>query len=243
MCDSSPPRQSALEAITNDVWSVAAPHTYLGIHFGTRMNVVRLRNGAVLLHSPIAIDDELADRIAKIGPVRHIVCPNSWHHVYAAPASQRYADAIVYAPKALTRKRHDLRIDAFLSDAPPAAWCGDLLPFPVRGTLLHETVLFHRPSGTLLTADLVENFQHEPHWLTRNYLRLGGIYRQPGWHRLLRFFYWKRSIARRDVQRVLELPIERALIAHGTPLLTNAHASLRSGLAWLLRDEGLSQHT
>jgi hypothetical protein len=223
-----------LERIAQNVWSVAAPHAFLGIRFGTRMNVVRLPDGSLMLHSPIAIDERLASEIDALGTVRHVVCPNSWHHVYAAPSLARYPGALLHAPAELAPKRPDLRIDRFLSDEPAPEWGGALAPIRIRGTMLHETVLFHSPSATLLTADLIENFQHAEHWPTRAYLRLGGIYRRPGWHRLLRFFYRDRATARADVDRVLALPYERILIAHGEPIAGDPRPVVRQGLAWLL---------
>jgi hypothetical protein len=221
--------------VADGVWSVAAPHAFLGIRFGTRMNVVRLPDGSLLLHSPIAIDDGLASEIESLGAVAHVVCPNSWHHVYAGPCLQRYPGALLHGPAGLAAKRPDLAIDRFLSDEPTPEWGGAIVPVTIPRTMLHETVLFHRPSGTLLTADLIENFQHADHWPTRAYLRLGGIYRRPGWHRLLRFFYRDRRKARAAVERVLKLPFERILIAHGEPIGGNPKPVVRQGLAWLLR--------
>jgi hypothetical protein len=49
-----------LEPLAKDVWVEGAPLSFFGIHLGTRMTVVRLANGDVVVHSPIRLDDALA---------------------------------------------------------------------------------------------------------------------------------------------------------------------------------------
>ena len=166
---------SELVQHAEDVWSVAAAHRFLGLWLGTRMTVVRLPGGALWLHSVVAVDDILADEIQALGPVRHLVLPNLYHHVYASDAIQRWPAARVHAPAAMRRKRPELRIDAELSETPDTEWCGELLPVHIDGSMLDETVFVHRPSRSLVCADLIENFDSSPHLATRLYLKAAGI--------------------------------------------------------------------
>jgi hypothetical protein len=48
-----------LEKLADDVWIVASGHSMLGLHLGTRMTVVRLTNGGLLLHSPVPMSGRL----------------------------------------------------------------------------------------------------------------------------------------------------------------------------------------
>jgi len=43
----------ALERIDQGLWAAAAPTTFLGLHLGTRMTVVRLSGGGLFLHSVV----------------------------------------------------------------------------------------------------------------------------------------------------------------------------------------------
>ena len=104
-----------LEPLAQNVWSVAQAHAFMGLHVGTRMTVVKLSNGKLLLHSPIPINDILAQALAKIGDVAHIVCPNLFHHVFAADVKQRYPNALLHGPIKLQKKRADLRLIALLT--------------------------------------------------------------------------------------------------------------------------------
>ena len=222
-----------LIAVADGLWTCAAPHTLYGMRLGTRMTVVRLPAGNLLVHSPIAMTPQIEAAIRSIGPVGHIVCPNLWHHMFAAQAAEMFPQARIHAPAALRKKRPDLKIDADLGPVADPAWGDCLAPFPIRGTRLMETVLFHEASATLIAADLVENFVACEHLPTNLYLRIGGLLGRPGWHRLLRFFYFDHRLARADLNRILALPFERLIIAHGEVIEHGAREAVRAGLAWV----------
>ncbi len=50
--------------------------------FTTRMTVVCLSNGDLLLHSPIKFDEQLANQLLGLGVVRHLVSPNQFHYAH-----------------------------------------------------------------------------------------------------------------------------------------------------------------
>ncbi|MGB0220897.1 MAG: DUF4336 domain-containing protein [Sinimarinibacterium flocculans] len=220
--------------IVENIWTVRAPQTFLGLHVGTQMTIVRLTGGGLVLHSPVAITPELKAQIDALGPVRHVICPAMFHHLHAGSAIAAWPQARLHAPEALQRKRRDLRFDAVFGEVPHPDWAGDLVAITIDGSLLGETVLYHKASKTLITVDLVENFSHCDHAPTRWYLKLGGIYGRPGWHPLLRATYLNRRKARASIQRILALPFERVLVAHGDNIEHDAGRVIREGLRWLL---------
>lgn len=222
-----------LQAVADNLWVASAPHSFMGFHVGTRMTVVRLHTGGVLLYSPVPLQAALRAEIDAIGPVAHIVCPNLFHHLYAGEAVAAYPGALLHGPEALRRKRKDLPIAALLSEAPHPDWAGDLQPLAVQGSLMHETVFFHAASKTLITSDLVENFRTAAHAPTRIWLWLGGILGRVGWHRVLRLVYVNRRRARASIERILALPFERVIIAHGDIIEGGAKEALREGMRWL----------
>lgn len=223
-----------LQAIADNLWSVRAPQSFLGLHVGTRMTVIRLSNGALVLHSPVPLDDGLRREIDALGPVRHIICPNHFHHLHAGQAVAAWPQALLHGPAKLQRKRQDLRFGATLTQTPHADWNGELVPYHIDGSLLDETVFHHGPSRSLITVDLVENMTRCEHAPTRWWLTLGGIYRRIGWHRLMRGVYRDRAAARASLERILQLPFERVVVAHGDIIEGDAKHKLRGGLAWLL---------
>lgn len=225
---------SALLPLAENVWTVATPHAFMGLHIGSRMTVVKLSNGGLLLHSPVPVDDALAAELAALGEVKHIVCPNLFHHMYAAEVKQRYPEALLHGPAKLRNKRKDLSLDAELTDTPHPDWGDDFELVTIEGSLLKETVFYHPASRTLIAADLIENFHQCEHAPTRWYLKAGGIFGKPGWHPLLRLVYLNRRWARQSMEKVMAWPFERLSLGHGEVVTENARNTVRLGLKWLL---------
>lgn len=217
------------------LWSAAQPHTMMGLALGTRMSVVRLEGGGVLLHSPIEAARALRDEIEALGEIRHVVCPNLYHHVYAKDWADAYPEALVHAPAKLRVKRKDLRVDAELGGAPHPDWKGTLIPIHIDGCELDETVFVHPSSRTIVSVDLTENFTRSDDFVTRQYLKAAGIYQKVGWSRLLRWMYRDRRAARRSVDALLDHDVDRLLIAHGDVIESGAKDALRATFEFLRR--------
>jgi len=230
----APDDHDTLNPIADGIWVTSIPHRFIGLRIGTRMTVVRLPSGALLLHSPVPITAALRQAIDAIGPVGHIVCPNLFHHMYAGDAQRAYPSAVLHGPASLQRKRRDLQFGATLGDSPHPDWGGALQTITIGGSLLDETVLYHAATRTLITSDLVENFHDHAHAPTRWYLRVGGLLGKVGWHPLLRIVYVNRRKARACVERILAWPFERVVVDHGEVITDDARKAVRQGLNWLL---------
>ena len=107
----------ALTKLHDDLWIGHNPHsTMLGLKLGSRMTVVRLADGGLLLHSPIALDHATIDELRALGEVTHVVAPNLYHHLHAGPAVEAFPEAQLHGPAALHRKRRDLSFDHTLTE-------------------------------------------------------------------------------------------------------------------------------
>ncbi len=222
-----------MENIATDLWAVAAPQSFLGLHVGTHMTVVRLQDGSLMVHSPIALTPSLKLKVDAIGPVRHIVAPNVYHHLYAGEWQDAYPGALLHAAVGLAKRRRDLAIDRELRGETHPDWAADLETSYLDGTMLNETVFFHRRSRSLVVADVIENFETSPHWPTRIYLKLGGIHGTPGLSRPLRLVFRDKKRARRSIDEILSWDFERILLAHGDIIETGGHDALRDAYTWL----------
>lgn len=219
-----------LTPVTDGLWVEAAPHAFYGLRIGTRMTLVRLGDGQLLLHSPIAITPERRQAVDALGVLAHVIAPNTFHHVFASEWANAYPKATMHAPAELGKKRPDLRIDRPLSDPPHAEWNGTLLPVPIEGTMLHETLFVHTPSRTLVSSDLVENQQRVDHFVTRTYLKLSSAYQRVAWPTPLRIVYRDRKAARKSIDRLLELDFDRAIVAHGDIIESGAREAISKAL-------------
>ncbi len=216
-----------LVEVTDGLWVAHQPdHVYLGLKLGSRMTVVRLPDGGLLLHSPVAMTPALVAAVRELGTVTHVVAPSLYHHVYAGDAVAAFADAQLHGPADLHAKRSDLRFHHVLTEAPHPDW-GDLLqPVGIDGCLLGETVLVHRPSSTIVSADLTENFATSDHFLTRLYLKAAGLENQIGWSRMLRVVYRDHRAARASLVKLMDHGCDRIVIAHGAVIESGAREAL-----------------
>ena len=186
-------------------------------------SVIRLADRSLLVYSPIRIDDAQAVAIEAQGEVRHIVAPNLLHHLHVESASERWPRAIVHGAPGHAVKRADLRFDRELVSGPLDA----SVDVEVIGGApkANEAVLFHRPSGALVCADLLFNVTRPENLRTRLALALtgvgGGELRQS---RLWRVLAKDRVAVRASIDRVLGWPITTVLPVHGDPVAIDAAA-------------------
>lgn len=225
-------------AIDRDLWTADGPHVrFLGLFpYPTRMAVVRLRGGDLWVWSPIALDDALAQDVAALGPVRHLVSPNKLHHLSLGAWQRRFPEARLYASPGLARKRPDLAFDAELSDAPESAWAEDIDQVIFRGSFfMDEVVFFHRASRTALVCDLVQRMEPGSlRGLAGLILKVWGLTGERGSTPLeWRASWWNRRAGRAAKEKVLAWNPERLVIAHGMCAERDAPQALEAGLHWL----------
>jgi hypothetical protein len=214
---------SDLKEWADGVWIAEAPLRFFGVPLGTRMTVVRLPDGSLLLHSPIELSPRLRAQVDSLGPVQHIVSPNKLHHLFLGAAFAAYPAARLYAPPGLVEKRPVFAGAELLSDEAPAAWQGVLEPLVVRGSfLMQEVVFLHPKSRTLVVADLCENFGPHSPWLTRVVARLGRMYDRPRMPPDWRYTFRDRAARRASFERLLGWDFDRVILAHGALLTTGA---------------------
>lgn len=212
---------AAFVAFVEDrIWTGTYPVRYAGCRFSGRTTVVRLGDGRLIVHSPCPLDAARKRAVEALGPVSFIVAPGTYHYFYVADWQAAFPDAETLICPGLERKLPDLDFDWVLGDRAHPGWGGEIDQVLVRGSrFIWEVAFCHRPTGTLILTDLVENIGD----------------RTPGTDRMLRFWWkglfrmwnnpkpapeyqlgWKdRSAARRSLERICELDFERVVISHG----------------------------
>jgi hypothetical protein len=223
----------ALESIAPHVWVASMPNRFMGLQMGTRMTVVRLPDGSLFVYSPIRLNPELRKALDAIGPVRHIVAPSLYHHMFVGGFAAAYPSAKTYAAPGLEKKRKDLEFDEVLGDALDPSWRQTLSAQRLDGCAFGEVFFFHEPSRTLISADLVENFETSDHWPTRAYLKAAGIYGKCGVSRLIKLMFRDEAQSRRAIDSALEWNPEQITLAHGMPVLEDGAEVLREAYDWL----------
>lgn len=231
----APTRQ--MRQLASDLWVVDRSQRFYGLWVGTRMTVIRLAEGSVLLHSPIALDAEVRRELDRLGPVRFVVAPNRVHHLYAGDVATAYPEARLWIGPGLEKKRPDLRYVAILGDETPAEWRGQVDQVFFAGRPYeNEVTFFHRASRTLILCDLAFNFGPSAPLTTRIWMRLILSYGRFGPSKLDPLLIRDRPAARASLRKILEWNFDRVIVAHGDVLESGGHALLKDGYAWLLKE-------
>jgi hypothetical protein len=213
---------------------LAAAETCLGLPGGVRlpvrMTATRLPDGAVALISPLRIDDELARQIAELGPVRYLVAPNTYHHLYLGAARERYPDALLVGAPGLAKKRADLSFDHELGAGPPP-WGDGLTPHLIAGApRMNEVVLHHPASRTLVTTDLLFNVVEPDNLMTSLALRMMGTRGKLARSRMWRLLVKDRDAFERSLEEILAADFDRVIMAHGDVVETDGRAGMTRAL-------------
>lgn len=227
-----------LKEFGRNIWVADGPTVTAaaGFRYPTRMAVIRLANGDLLLWSPTALTDDLRAEVETLGTVRFLVPPNSLHHTFLGDWQRAYPGATVYAPPGLREKRKDIRFDADISDGPITAWAGEIDHAIMWGNrITTEVVFFHGQSGTAIFTDLIQQFPRGwfKGWralIARLDLMTAA---EPTVPRKFRVAWTDRHAAREPLRRILAWPTEKVIIAHGPPITDDGQAFLRRALRWL----------
>ena len=73
-----------LQELAKNIWTASVHHSFIGLHVGTRMTVIRLSSGKLLLHSPVRSRSSFAVRSTRSGQSRISSVQNLFHHMYAS---------------------------------------------------------------------------------------------------------------------------------------------------------------
>ncbi|MFV8755848.1 DUF4336 domain-containing protein [Nannocystaceae bacterium ST9] len=225
---------SELRRIAESLWVGESELSIAGMPLAIRMTVIRLPSGDLVLHSPIAIDDDLAARLEQLGPIRHVLAPNRLHHLHVRAAAERWPRAKLWAAPGLPDKRPKLRFDEVLGDVAPLEFEGVIETCLFAGApLASEVVLYHRPSHTLIVTDLVFNVQRSTSSVSRLYWKAVGAWQRVAQTPVQRLMVRDRRAARVSLARMHAWPFERLIMAHGDIVERGAREAFASAVAKL----------
>ena len=203
--------------------------------YPTRMAVARLADGCLWVWSPVALTDALAEAVAALGPVAHIVSPNKIHHLFLAAWAGRWPEARLYAPPGLAERKPEISFDRELGDDPEPAWAAEIDQVIFRGSVaMEEVAFFHRPSLSAIVGDLVQRHPESLSGWRGALMRLDGLVGARGsTPREWRASFLRRAPARAARAKLLGWRPERLLIAHGACAQQGASEILEDALSWI----------
>jgi len=221
-----------LKQVTTDLWVATHKLRFYGTPVVTRMTVVRLPDGDLFVHSPVPRTPELAREVDALGPVRWVIAPNRFHHLWAGDWGAR-SGAHVQGTPGLARKRRDLPVESIRPDT-RAPWSTVVDHALLEGLpMLDEAVFFHGPSRTLVVSDLFFNYRPATSLLVRLVRAIedcDGKFTVP---RVIRVLVRDRPALARSIAKVLGWDFDRIVMAHGDVVESGGKDRARAALdAW-----------
>lgn len=228
-----------VEYIPGHIWLKEYPIRYAGTRFNSRMTVIRLQSGELMLHSPCEIDASTRAEIEALGKVGFIVAPGSYHYFHVASAQAAFPEAETFICPGIEVKRPGLHFDWILGDRPDGLWEKDFEQVLVRGNrYIREVAFYHIPSKTLILVDVLENITEKTggvNWLLRFWWK--AVFRmwnnpkpapeyQMGWK--------DKKAAGKSLSRILDWNFERIILAHGDLVEENPRETLVAAWKGLL---------
>lgn len=221
-----------LSAFRDGIWLTERRARFYGVETGTRMTLVRLADGGLFVHSPVALDPETRSAVDALGPVRAVVAPSIFHHLSFGQWIDAYPDAAFFACPGLDAKRPDLAFHGVLADVAHPLWAAELGQLYFSARRENEVVFFHHATRTLISADALINLSGHDYRSTRIVARLMGN-TAPGVGHFERIMIRDRTLARRQVDRILGWPIDGVVLAHGTLVDREGREVVKTAYSWL----------
>lgn len=202
-----------------------------GVRMNTRMTVLRLANGKLLVHSPIRGDASLYQAIDALGDVAYVVAPNRLHHLFFGPWAERYPDARTFGPPGLAEKMPNLRIDEVLTDDAPPAWANEMEQLVVQGApKMSEVAFFHKGTKTLIVSDLFFNIVHPANLATKVLLTFTGARGKLARSRVWSMMKEDDAAFQASTRKVLAWDFDMLVMAHGD--IVGERADEKARAAW-----------
>lgn len=231
-----------LREIDNNIWVEEQPLKYLGLNVGTRMTIIRLKTGELIVISPIQVDNATIHQLNQVGDVSYIIAPNLYHYLFASSFKAFYPKAKLWAAPGLESKRPELSIDqvirddgnSLLNEVEYLLFDG-FRTFDLSGpSLLNECVFFHPESHTLVLTDTAFHFDESFPLTTKLVARLIGGYKKLSPSLVERFATRDKQRVKQSVQKVLTWDFRRVIVAHGSIIENDAKKRFKEGYEWFL---------
>jgi hypothetical protein len=129
-----------------------------------RMTIARLNDGGLWVHSPTKLSPELKAEVDALGRVDAVLAPSNGHNLWLQAWDNAYPQATTYVSRGIPKKLPALTSYRFIDEEADAVWAHDLVLFVMRGVpFFDECVFLHRPSGSLIVTDFVQNHRGQEH--------------------------------------------------------------------------------
>lgn len=218
-----------MKKLTDNLWIKHYPLSVLGTQHGRNVTVIRLHSGKTVIHSMAPFPTADAEAIRQLGEPGWLVESMLLHDTYAREGRQTFPGLPFLGPPGFAQ------VVGFPTEPlvpAPVEWADEITVIPIEGApKLQEHVMVHRPSRTLIVADLIFNFREDERGWDRFFHRhIAGFKRYPGMSRVFKLFIKDREAFRRSIAQVMACDFDRIIVGHGEVIETDGKMLLQRGL-------------
>lgn len=218
--------------LTDTVLLFQTTHKFMTVNFGCTMTAIRLKNGDVVLHSPISIDDQTFDTLTNFGCVKHIISPSLMHHSYLTEATQRFPEATVYGVSGLEKIYPSLLFKE-LNDSASFNWSLELQYVCLKGIpKLNECIFYHQQSQSIIVTDLLFNISNKSGW-SKLFFKCYGIYNRLTTTKLFKTFISDKDSFKKSLDKIIALPKKHIIMSHGSTISEQANETFKNAFNWI----------
>lgn len=218
-----------MKAIAENLWLLQYPLSVLGTQHGRNVTLIRLRSGTTILHSMAPFTATDLALIRSVGAPGWLVESMLLHDTYAKEGREAFPGLPFLAPPGFSEV---VKFPTLPLLPTPLEWGDEVAVLPIEGApMLKEHAFLHRPSRTLIVADLIFNFDPaERGWDRFFHRHIAGFKRYPGMSRIFRFCIKDKAAFKASIATILAQDFDRIIVGHGEIIETGGQALLQRGL-------------
>ena len=217
-----------MKQLADNLWFLQYELSLLGADLHRNVTVMRLASGDLVIHStgPFTAQDVAAIRAE--GTPRWLMDVMLRHDTFAKQGRDAFPEAVYLAPEGFSEVA-GLPTQP-LVDQP--GWNGELEVLPLAGVpSMKEAVVLHRPSRTLIVADLFFDFGPDESAWTKFLLLLAvGKHHHPGMSRPLRLSIKDKEAFQASLASMMSWDFDRLIPGHGDVIETGAKSRVAEAL-------------
>ncbi|KAK2875182.1 hypothetical protein FQN49_001699 [Arthroderma sp. PD_2] len=263
---SDPDKVMVIRKVCDDVITCSLPFARFGVlKFGGRATLVRLQTGSIAVFSPVALTPSVREAVNSLnGTVKYLIAPDMEHHLFLNDWIKAYPDADIIAPEGLWEKRQgnpdttgprfkyiftaENKHTLHISDE----FAADLDVEYVHAHANRDIVILHKPSSTLIQADMFFNPPANEQYQKSEEGPRDGLANKAyiscmstegsaiGQQRFIWYVLSKpdREAFKESVQRIDGWEFDRAIPCHGDTVDQGAKRMFRTLFQWFLPTQG-----
>lgn len=218
-----------MNEIAPGLWTLRYPLSVLGTGHGRTVTVIRLNSGKLILHSMAPFTEADLAAIKSVGQPAWLLESMLLHDTYASEGRQAFPGLPFLGPPGFGKV-----VKFPVEDLIPAPqeWSEEIQVIRLAGApKLEEHLILHRPSRTLILADLIFNFPaNEGGWDRFFHRHIVGFHRYPGMSRIFKWCISDRQAFRESLEEVFAADFDRIIPGHGELIERNGKALLERAM-------------